>query len=78
MTLEQDCLSILAKQMGPAAKVFLGRQCLHHLKKESSKLQKDDMPELAKWCFIGTQSTLGLIAAESIKKGILALGFSPE
>jgi len=70
VTLEQDCLAILAKQMGPAAKVFLDRQCRNYLKKEASKLDKNDMPTLAKCCFMGTQSTLGVVAAESIKKGI--------
>lgn len=73
MTLEQDCLSVLSKQMGPAAKVFLDRQCRHHLKKEAYKLQKEDLAELAKLCFIGTQTALGVAAAESVKKGILAL-----
>ncbi|MGA2386851.1 MAG: hypothetical protein ABSG33_09995 [Candidatus Bathyarchaeia archaeon] len=73
MTLEQDCLSVLTKQMGPAAKVFLNRQCRNHLKKEASELQKEDLPELAKLCFIGTQPALGVVAAESLKKGIIAL-----
>ena len=73
MTLEEDCLSILAKQMGPAAKVFLTRQCQRHLQKDASRLQIEDLPELAKWCFAGTQSTLGVPAAESIKKGILEI-----
>ena len=73
MTLEQECLAILSKHMGPAAKIFLDRQCRHHLKKEAAKLEKSDLAELAKWCFIGTQTTLGLVTAESIKKGILEL-----
>jgi hypothetical protein len=73
MTIEEDCLAVLIKQMGPAAKVFLDRQCRHHLKKEASKLQKDDLPELANLCFSVTQTALGVVAAESIKKGILSL-----
>jgi hypothetical protein len=73
MTLEQDCLAVLMKQMGPAAKVFLDRQCRHHLRKEPSQLQKDDLLELAKLCFSVTQTALGVVAAENIKKGILAL-----
>jgi len=73
MTLEQDCLSILTKQMGPAAKIFLDRQCRHHLKKEASQLQKEDLPQLAELCFTATQAALGAAAAESVKKGILAL-----
>ena len=73
MTLEQDCIAILARQMGPAAKVFLERQCRHYLQKESANLDKSDLPALAKICFSATQSTLGVTAAESIKKDILNL-----
>jgi len=70
VTLEQDCVTILAKQMGPAAKIFLDRQCRNYLKKDSSKLEKNDLPMLARCCFIGTQTTLGIVAAETIKKDI--------
>ena len=73
MTLEQDCLSILTKQMGPAAKIFLDRQCRHHLKKEPSQLTKEDLPQLAELCSAAIQTALGAAAAESVKKGILAL-----
>jgi hypothetical protein len=73
MTLEQDCLTVLTRQMGPAAKGFLERQCRAHLKKEPSMLQKTDLDELAKWCFIGTQLILGAVVGENVKKGLLAL-----
>lgn len=73
MTLEQDCLSVLIKQMGPAAKPFLARQCSHHLKKEPAALTKADLDELAKWCQIGTQLTLGTFVGEKVKQGILSL-----
>jgi len=73
VTLEQDCLAILAKQMGPAAKIFLDRQCRHYLGKQPSTLDKNDIPALAKCCYVGTQSTLGVVAAESIKKDLLEL-----
>ena len=73
MTIDNDCLGVLTKQMGPAAKIFLDRQCRHHLKKEASNLRKEDLPELAKLCFVGTQTMLGIAAAESIKKGILEI-----
>lgn len=73
MTLEQDCLSVLTKQMGPAARAFLDRQCRHHLNKEPSMLQKTDLDELAKWCGIGTQLILGVQIAEKVKQGLLAL-----
>lgn len=73
MTLEQDCLAVLARDLGPAAKGFLDRQCRNHLKKEPSALQKTDLDELAKWCTIGIQAVLGAQVAENAKKGILAL-----
>jgi hypothetical protein len=73
MTLEQDCLLVITKQMGPAAKAFLDRQCKSHLKKEAIALQKTDLDDLAKWCAIGTQLTLGDGVAEKVKQGLLAL-----
>jgi hypothetical protein len=73
MTLEQDCLAVLIKQMGPAAKPFLVRQCSYHLKKEPSALTKADLDELARWCQIGTQLTLGVVVSEKVKQGILSL-----
>jgi hypothetical protein len=73
MTLEQDCLLVITKQMGPAAKAFLDRQCKYHLNKDSAAIQKNDLEELAKWCAIGTQLALGEGVAEKIKQGLLAL-----
>ena len=73
MTLEEDCLAVLARDLGPAARGFLDRQCRNHLKKEPSALQKTDVEELAKWCAIGIQLVLGAQVAENAKKGILAL-----
>ncbi len=73
MTLEQECIIILAKQMGPAAKIFLDRQCRRYLQKEPARLEKTDIPALAEYCFAGTQSALGIVAAENIKKGLLKL-----
>jgi hypothetical protein len=73
MTLEQDCLALLTKQMGPAAKLFLDRQCRSHLKKESATLTKADLEELAKWCQIGVQLILGATTGEKIKQEILSL-----
>jgi hypothetical protein len=72
-SLEQQCLSVLTKQMGPAAKGFLERQCKSHLKKEPAQLQKSDLDELAKWAQIGTQLVLGQVVGEKVKDGILAL-----
>ncbi len=73
MTVEADCLAVLASELGPAAKMFLKRQCRHHLKKEPSTLQKSDIDELTKWCVVGIQSALGAQVAETVKKGLLAL-----
>ena len=73
MTLEQECVAILAKQMGPAAKIFLERRCRQYLKKNSANLEKSDLGELAKCCFEGTHATLGVVAAESIRTSILKL-----
>jgi len=73
MSIEQQCLNVLTKQMGPAAKGFLERQCKSHLNKEPSALQKSDVEELAKWCHIGTKLVLGDQVAEKVKADILAL-----
>ncbi len=73
MTIDQQVLEVLTKQMGPAAKGFLDRQCKAHLKKEPAALQKSDLDELAKWCQIGTQLVLGAQVGEKVKAGILAL-----
>ncbi len=73
MSLEQQCLSVLTKQMGPAAKGFLERQCKSHLKKEPVALQKADLDELAKWCQIGTQLVLGQAIGDKVKADLLAL-----
>ncbi|MCW3983889.1 MAG: hypothetical protein NWE96_07820 [Candidatus Bathyarchaeota archaeon] len=73
MSLEQQCLAVLTKQMGPAAKAFLERQCKSHLKKEPAALQKSDLDELAKWCQIGTQLILGQVVGDKVKADLLAL-----
>ncbi len=73
MSLDQQCLSVLTKQMGPAAKAFLERQCKSHLKKEPASLQKSDLDELAKWCQIGTQLILGQVVGDRVKADLLAL-----
>jgi hypothetical protein len=72
-TVEAQCLSVLTKQMGPAAKGFLERQCKSHLKKETAALQKNDLDELAKWCQIGSQLVLGAAVGDKVKAGLLAL-----
>jgi hypothetical protein len=73
MGLEQNCILVLTRQMGPAAKNFLERQCRAHLNKEPVQLQKADLDELARWSEIGTQLILGKIIGEKVKQGLLAL-----
>jgi hypothetical protein len=73
VSVEQQALSVLTKQMGPAAKGFLDRQCKSHLKKEPAALAKGDLDELAKWCQIGTQLVLGDAISQKVKEGLLAL-----
>ena len=73
MTLENECTTILANQMGPAARIFLNRTCNNYLKKEASKLEKSDLPLLAKYCFSAVQSTLGIVVAEKIRKDLLEI-----
>ena len=77
MTVELDALAVLAEDLGPAAKAFLLRQCRGHLGKEPAMLQKADIDNLAKWCQIGIQLTLGAQIAENVKKGLLALKQKP-
>jgi hypothetical protein len=73
MSVEQQCLSVLTKQMGPAARGFLDRQCKSHLNKQPSALEKSDLDALAKWCQIGTQLVLGAPVGEKVRAGLLAL-----
>jgi hypothetical protein len=73
MTIDKECLAVLAEELGPAARTFLDRQCRNHLKKDPSTLQKTDIDELSKWCANSIQLTLGAQVAENVKKGLLAL-----
>ena len=73
MSLEQECIKVLTRHVGPAATSFLARQCKYHLKKEPSELQRSDMDELAKWCHIGVSLTINKTVAERVKQEILAL-----
>jgi hypothetical protein len=73
MTIDKECLAVLAEELGPAARTFLDRQCRNHLRKDPSTLEKADIDELAKWCGNGIQLALGAQIAENVKKGLLAL-----
>ena len=77
MTVEQDFLAVLAEDLGPAAKIFLLRQCRSHLNKEPSMLEKSDIDNLAKWCHIGIQTALGAQIADKVQKGLLVLNQKP-
>ena len=73
MTVEQDCLAVLAQELGPAAKTFLFRVCRSHLNKDPAMLQKSDIDNLAKWCQNGVQMAIGAQVAENVRKGFQAL-----
>lgn len=73
MSLKNDCLAVLAEELGPAAKTFLDRQCRNHLRKDPSLLERADLEELIKWCVAGVQLALGAQVAENVKKGLLSL-----
>jgi hypothetical protein len=73
MTLETECLTVLAEDLGPSARAFLARQCRNHLGKDPSALEAADIEDLANWCAIGIQQILGAQIAEKIKQGLLSL-----
>ena len=73
MTVEQDCLAVLAEDLGPAAKPFLYRVCRQNLLKEPSMLQKSDIDKLAKFCYFGVKQALGVPVAEKVQKSLLEL-----
>jgi hypothetical protein len=73
MTTEQDCLAVLAKELGPAAKAFLYRVCRQNLNKEPAMLQKSDIEKLANSCYLGIQRALGIPTAEKVKKSLMEL-----
>jgi hypothetical protein len=73
MTVEQDCLAVLAQELGPAAKAFLYRICRQQLRKEPAMLQKSDIDSLARSCYIGVKQALGVPTAEKIQKNLMQL-----
>ena len=73
MSIEQECVTVLTKHLGPAAPSFLSRQCKFHLKKEPAALQKTDLDELAKWVYIGVSLSINKTIAEQAKTSILEL-----
>jgi len=73
MTVEKECLTVLALDLGPAAKAFLYRVCRQQLHKEPAMLQKTDIDRLAKSCYLGVQQALGVPIAEKVKKSLLEL-----
>ena len=73
MSIEQECVTVLTKHLGPAASSFLSRQCKFHLNKEPAELLKTDLDELAKWVNIGVSLTINKTIAGQAKENILAL-----
>lgn len=73
MTMEQDCLAVLAEDLGPAAKAFLYRVCRQQLRKEPAMLQKSDIDRLAKFCYSGIKQALGVPTAEKVQKSLMGL-----
>jgi hypothetical protein len=73
MTVEQDCLAVLAEELGPAAKPFLYRICRQQLSKEPSMLQKGDIDKLAKSCYFGVKQALGVPIADKVQKNLMEL-----
>lgn len=73
MTLEQDCLAVLAEDLGPAAKPFLHRICRQQLQIEPQALQKSDIDRLARSCYLGVKIALGIPIAEKVQKGLMEL-----
>jgi hypothetical protein len=72
MSLYNDVEVVLAKDLGPAAPMFLKRQ-VGHLKKDSTSLMKQDLDELANWCFRGVKLTLGEATALRVKNNVISL-----
>jgi hypothetical protein len=73
MTVEQDCLAVLAEDLGPAAKAFLYRVCRQQLRKEPAMLHKSDIDRLAKFCYLGVKQALGVPVAEKVQKSLMQL-----
>lgn len=73
MTVEQDCLAVLAEDLGPAAKAFLYRICMQQLRKEPAMLHKSDIDRLAKFCYLGVKQALGVPVAEKVQKSLMQL-----
>ncbi|MCX6693834.1 MAG: hypothetical protein NT074_04690 [Methanomicrobiales archaeon] len=72
MSLEQEIVALLSKEIGPSAPSFF-RTCLKNMKKEPAALTKADLDELSKWAFIGIKLTIDEKTAERIKTALLAL-----
>ena len=73
MRLEQQCIDVLTKHLGPAAPSFLARQCKSHLNIESSMLQVSHLNDLGKWCYIGVSLAVNKEVAQTVRQDILAL-----
>jgi hypothetical protein len=73
MTVVEEVLSILSRDLGPSASSFLKRQVSSHLKKDVNELTRADMEELSKWCHVGLKLIIDEPTAERVRRSILAL-----
>ncbi len=73
MSVNDDVLAILTRDLGPSAPAFLNRQAQSHLGKAPAALTKGDLDELAKWCFTGVKLILDEKTAERVRLSIVAL-----
>lgn len=73
MTLEDQVMNVLSTSLGRSAPTFLKRQLTSHMHKEASQLTKEDMDELAKWCFVGVSLVLDEKTAAQVRDDLLRL-----
>ena len=73
MTVEKECLAVLAQDLGPAARTFLVRVCRQQLQKEPAMLESSDIEKLAASCYAGIEHALGVPTAERVKNNLTEL-----
>jgi hypothetical protein len=73
VTLEDNVLTVLSGSLGRSAPTFLKRQLTAHMHKEAGQLTKEDIDELAKWCFIGVSLVLDEKTAAHVRDELIKL-----
>jgi hypothetical protein len=61
--------------LGAETDSFLSRQCVFHLHKAPRNIERDDIPEIARWVEISGALVIGKERAKEMRKQIEALGF---